>query len=361
MPFSPEKGSPMKRTFSCLCLASLVLTIAACASEPAAVPEEAAAPEAMAPAADPGPTRSIVNITGELYRAQNNGHFTVFLVTSEGIIVSDTINRDFATWLKAELAERFDVPVRYVLYSHSDWDHASGGEVFADTAEFVGHENMPAALAVGEEMPLPANAQEMDANQNGQIERTEADGNFQDRFRLYDANEDGMLSGAELARGPVGDVHPPTDTYADRRTITLGDKSVEMIHPGPAHSANMSILHFPDESALFVVDFLSLKRLPFRTMGGYDLDVWLDEIRDVEAIGAEFVIPGHGSVGTTADVAEVRQYLEELRDAVAEGIAAGSSLEDLQASIRLDAYSDWENYEDWLPLNVEGMYNMLTA
>ena len=350
----------MKRLFSCLGLASVVLTVVGCASEPAA-PEEAAAP-APAPAAEPeGPTRSIMNITGDLYRAQNAGHFTVFLVTSEGIILSDTINRDFSTWLKGELAARFDVPVRYVLYSHSDWDHASGGEVFADTAEFIGHENMPAALVVGEDIALPANAQEMDANQDGQIEQAEASGNFQNRFALYDANEDGMLSGAEIVRGPVGDVYPPTDTYADRRTITLGGKSVEMIHPGPAHSANMSILHFPDESAIFVVDFISLKRLPFRNLAGYDLDVWLDEIRDVEAIGAEFVIPGHGSVGTTADVAEVRQYLEELRDAVAEGIAAGSSLEELQASITLDAYSDWENYEDWLPLNIEGMYSMLSS
>ena len=88
------------------------------------------------------PTRGIANVTGNLYRAQNNTHFTVFLVTAEGIIVSDPISRDFATWLKAELAERFGLPVRYVLYSHSDADHASGGEVFEDTAEFVGHENM---------------------------------------------------------------------------------------------------------------------------------------------------------------------------------------------------------------------------
>ena len=85
--------------------------------------------------------------SGQLYRAQNNNHYTVFLVTPEGIIMSDPINRDFARWLKAEIATRFKVPVRYVLYTHRDWDHASGGVVFADTAEFVGHRNMLAALA----------------------------------------------------------------------------------------------------------------------------------------------------------------------------------------------------------------------
>ena len=130
-----------------------------------------------------GPTRSIVNITGDLYRAQNNNHFTVFLVTDEGIIMSDPINRDFATWLKGEMEARFDQPVRYVLYSHSDFDHASGGEVFADTAEFVGHENMLEALAAPGDMALPANAAELDANGNGEIELAGGDGQLREQLR----------------------------------------------------------------------------------------------------------------------------------------------------------------------------------
>jgi glyoxylase-like metal-dependent hydrolase (beta-lactamase superfamily II) len=84
---------------------------------------------------------------GQLYRAQNDNHYTVFLVTSEGVIMSDPINRDFSRWLKNEIATRFRVPVRYVVYTHRDWDHASGGVVFADTAQFVGHINMLAGLA----------------------------------------------------------------------------------------------------------------------------------------------------------------------------------------------------------------------
>ena len=121
-----------------------------------------------AAAQQPPPTRAIVNITGQLYRAQNNNHYTVFLVTPDGIIMSDPINRDFARWLKAELASRFKVPVRYVLYTHRDWDHASGGVVFADTAEFVGHENMLAALAPPAGQPsLAADAVKMDANGTG--------------------------------------------------------------------------------------------------------------------------------------------------------------------------------------------------
>src|SRR4030095_8716009 len=157
---------------------------------------------AGAAAQQPPPTRGIVNVTGQLYRAQNNNHYTVFLVTPDGIIMSDPINRDFARWLKAEFASRFKVPVRYVLYTHRDWDHASGGVVFADTAEFVGHHNMLVALAPpAGNPPLTGDAAEMDENRNGLLERSEATGNTAQQFALFDYNRDNVLNGAELVRG----------------------------------------------------------------------------------------------------------------------------------------------------------------
>ncbi len=79
----------MKRVLVSFSLTLLVLMLAACSSEPAAEPDTAAQQQ--------GPTRSITNITGDLYRAQNNNHFTALLVTPEGIIMSDPINREFAT------------------------------------------------------------------------------------------------------------------------------------------------------------------------------------------------------------------------------------------------------------------------
>src|SRR5688572_33143085 len=93
----------------------------------------APAAHGQAPAAQ-APRRSIEQISGSVYTASNNNHRTVFLVTPEGILMSDPINVDFSKWLKAEMATRFKVPVRYVVYSHHHWDHASGGEAFADTA-----------------------------------------------------------------------------------------------------------------------------------------------------------------------------------------------------------------------------------
>lgn len=308
------------------------------------------------------PQREIVQVAGDLYRATNNTHHAVFLVTDEGIILSDPINTEFSKWLKTQLDDRFDVPVKYVVYSHHHWDHASGGAVFADTAVFVGHENMLHNLALPPaSTPLPADAKGLDTNGNGRLERAEASGNYDSRFALYDADGDDVISGAEATRGPFSEIRAPDVIYSDRMALSLGGKRVDLIHPGDVlHSDDMSIVSFPDERAVFVVDWISLRRVPYRMLESGDLDVWLNAIRFMEALDYDHAVGGHGAIGTREDVANVRRYLEEMRSEVAEGIANGLSLEQLQASVLMDRYRSWENYDSMRTMNVEGMYNMLT-
>jgi glyoxylase-like metal-dependent hydrolase (beta-lactamase superfamily II) len=303
----------------------------------------------------PAPQRGIVNVTGQLYRAQNNNHYTVFLVTPEGIIMSDPINRDFARWLKGEFATRFKVPVRYVLYTHRDWDHASGGVVFADTAEFVGHRNMLVALAPPAGNPaLPADAVKIDANKNGLVEKGEAAGQYSERFSMFDYNRDEVLSGAEIARGSVSDVYPPTVTYADRHTVTLGGKRVTMTYLGVAHADDSSVLHFPDERAVFSADILQVKRLP----GGLAPTVgsWIDALTTINALDYEHALTGHALSGTKKDAMQSLQYLQDISKGVAAGIAAGRSLAEIQKTLTLDAYKGFERWDTIREAHIAAVY-----
>lgn len=332
----------------------------------AAVLIMAAEAPGQSPAAEP--RRSIEPISGSVYTATNNNHRTVFLVTSEGIVLGDPINADFSRWLKAELAARFKVPVRYVIYSHHHWDHASGGDVFADTARFVGHANMISHLA----LPPPSTTlsqvvgefeavARLDANRNGVVEKTEAAATVP--FDAYDANRDGVLSGAEVMRGPVSFVRPPDITYKDTHQIRLGGKRVELRWVGEMnHSRDSSLIMFPDDSVLFLVDYVSFRRLPNREMD-YELgqfEEWMTAIRDAEKLAAGFthVATGHGPVGTVKDITAWRVYFEKLRSAVAAGIAKGQTLEQMQRDITMAEYSHWDGF-DWVPLNVLGMYHFL--
>ena len=86
--------------------------------------------------------QEIGRLTGDVYYARMDDYLSVFMVTPDGIVLVEPISSEFATWLKAELATRFKVPVKYVIYSHHHWDHASGASVWADTARIVGHEAM---------------------------------------------------------------------------------------------------------------------------------------------------------------------------------------------------------------------------
>lgn len=307
-----------------------------------------------APNAAPVP-RGIVNITGQLYRAQNNNHYTVFLVTPDGIIMSDPINRDFSRWLKQELATRFRVPVRYVLYTHHDWDHASGGAVWADTAEFIAHQNMPATLALpGGNPPLAADAVMMDANKNGLVERAEATGATRDRFAAFDFNGDNLLSGAELARGSLNEVYPPTTTFAGSHTVTLGGKRVNLIHLGDAHAIDSVALHFPDERAVFSADIMQVKRLP----GGLapSVGTWIDALKTITAIDFDHALTGHALAGTKRDALDLLRYLEDISTGVAAGIAAGRSLAEIQKTLTLDAYKAFERWDTIRTAHIAAVY-----
>jgi glyoxylase-like metal-dependent hydrolase (beta-lactamase superfamily II) len=305
------------------------------------------------------PARSIVTIAPDLFRAQNNNHYTVFLVTAEGIIISDPINRDFATWLKAEFQKRFpNRPVRYVLYTHHDWDHASGGVVFADTAQFVGHENMPDALRLPAGNPsLPENVRPMDANRNGRIELSEAKEGLLANFALTDANKDQMLSGAEVIRGPVNDVHPPSVTFSDRHKITLGGKTAEIVYIGEAHAPDSSVVFFPAERVVFGADTLQVKRFPSAVTP--TIGAWIAAMRTVESLDFEIAATGHALSGTRADIVALREYLEELSRVVAAGIAAGKSVKDIQQQADWKKYQDWERYGVQPQIHIAQVYQAM--
>ncbi|MDP6951648.1 MAG: MBL fold metallo-hydrolase, partial [Alphaproteobacteria bacterium] len=164
-------------------------------------------------AAQDAPERAITQIAGDVYRFQNQFHYATFLVTDEGIVATDPINPDAATWLKAQLKERFGKTVRYLIYSHDHADHIAGGEVFADTATVIAHENAYRHI-VDEDRPTAV----------------------------------------------------PDVTFSDRMTLRLGGKTVELVYLGRNHGDSSIVTVFRDARVAFAVDFVTVDRLPYRDL-----------------------------------------------------------------------------------------------
>jgi glyoxylase-like metal-dependent hydrolase (beta-lactamase superfamily II) len=255
----------------------------------------------------PAAVREITKIKDEVYRFRNNGHYSVFAVTSAGIIATDPINAPAATWLKDELKKRWpDKPIKFVVYSHDHADHISGGEVWTDTAMVVAHENAREPI-VGEKRPTPL----------------------------------------------------PQITFSDRATIELGGTAVELIWVGRNHSNNSLVMRFPKEKIVFAVDFIPVKGVAFRDFPDAYLDEWIDSLRKVEAMEFDILAPGHGALGGKADVTNFRLYLEDLRAQVLAAVRAGKSLEETKKSVDLSKYKDWGGYEQMSQLNIEGVYRLV--
>jgi glyoxylase-like metal-dependent hydrolase (beta-lactamase superfamily II) len=112
--------------------------------------------------------------------------------------------------------------------------------------------------------------------------RSWASGNTGGQFALIDENRDQLLSGTKLSRGPLNDVYPPTTTFSDLDTVTLGGKRVLLIHTGEAHDPASAVIYFPDERTVFGKDTLQAKRLPGGL--GPNVGAWVKAIRTINEL-----------------------------------------------------------------------------
>jgi len=151
----------------------------------------------------------------------------------------------------------------------------------------------------------------------------------------------------------------PTPTFLDTMTLHLGGRTINLIHVGRGHSDNSIVLHFPRERTVIAVDFVYVKRIPFKNLSDTYILALVEQIQKVENMDFDIIAPGHGKLGTRADVRDHRQYVEDLYNAVIGGVRAGQSLDQLTQSVSLPKYASWSQYKVWLPLNIEGVYSRI--
>lgn len=249
----------------------------------------------------------IENVSGNIYRLIDDRHRSVFAVTSEGIILTDPLNPKAALWLKQELHKRFDLPVRYIIYSHNHSDHIYGAEVFDD----------PEITVISHHL----------AQQD--IIRTRA------RTRI------------------------PDSTFSENMTITLGDTEVELRYHGPNDGRGSISMLFKPEKVLFVVDWIVIGRMPWQRLWSYDIRGMINSTEEVLALDFDHFVGGHADTGNKADVERYLSYLQQLESAVIEGIHKGLTLKEIQAQVNLPEYAHLPFYKQWLHLNVAGVYERL--
>ena len=148
----------------------------------------------------------------------------------------------------------------------------------------------------------------------------------------------------------------PQITFSDQMTIELGGTVLELSYVGRNHSDNSIIMRFPKERVLFAVDFIPVESVAFRDFPDAYIEDWIDSLQRVELMDFNILAPGHGPLGRKEHVYMFREYMQDLHGAVLQYAREGKYLEEMKTLIKLPKYEKWASYQQWFPLNIEGMY-----
>lgn len=250
----------------------------------------------------------VERVKDNVYRFSAGHYHSAFMVTDSGIFVTDPINPAAARYLKGYLAKHSDAPIRYLAYSHNHVDHTLGGEEFQEE---------------GVEIIAQRHA----------------------------AND------LRWTKTPTA---LPTMTFTDELTVQLGEHQVVLTHYGPNNGRGSVSMRFLPANVMFVVDWIVLGRMPYQNLPGYDIHGMIDSTQALlNEQPFDVFIGGHADMGDYDDVVDYHDYLQQLYAEVRDGMLAGKDLATLQATIELPDYQHLTMYDEWLKLNIEGVYRTL--
>jgi glyoxylase-like metal-dependent hydrolase (beta-lactamase superfamily II) len=229
------------------------------------------------------------------------------VVGSDGVLVVDTRatlahGREIRDQL-ATIAPR--QPIRWVVDTHEHFDHVLGNAAFED-ATVIAHE-VAAAEMTG--------AVEHIRN----LIRAEPD---------VDPAWPGIA--ADVYEGVLtSPIRLPDVTFASVRTVDLGDRYVELLHPGRGHTAGDLVARVPDADVVFAGDLLEESAPPSFGSDSFPMD-WTATLDIVVGILTDrsVVVPGHGAAVDRAFVEDQREDLSRVAEVIRSLYGAGVSAAD---------------------------------
>lgn len=211
----------------------------------------------------------------------------------------------------AALREKTQKPIRYVINTHAHPDHVFGNGAFAlPGVTFVGHKNLPRALAARGEHYLAS-------------------------FRQIMGD---ALDGVTIVA--------PTMLVSDLATLDLGGRKIVLQAWKTAHSeADLTALD-TKSGTLFAGDLLFLQHVP--VVDGSLLG-FLDVADRLAGIKAERVVPGHGPEVAPWPKAldDERAYLMRLTADLRAAIKKGESVKDAAKEAGSEERGKWRLFEDY--------------
>lgn len=169
-------------------------------------------------------------------------------------------------------------PIKYLIDTHSHWDHSWGNEEFIDTI-IIGHENC-------------------------YKEMTDENWNNKWKEKILNAN-DPWSKEAQLVN-----ITPPNLTFSNQMNLHFEDKQIILKYFGKAHTSGDIFIHLVNENILFTGDVTQNKGIPFFG-DSYPTD-WLDTASGIINVKPSIFVGGHGPIGNYQDMIESKTFVDEI-------------------------------------------------
>jgi cyclase len=236
-----------------------------------------------------------VPVAGSVSMLQGSGGNIGVLVGTDGVLIVDDEFAPLVPKIRAAVGQLTQKPIRFVVNTHWHGDHTGGNAGFGgDGAVIVAQDNV---------------RKRMSTNQ----------------FNAFFKRSTPASPAIAL----------PVITFAEGVTFHLDGEDIEVFHLVPAHTDGDSAIWFRHANVLHTGDVFFNGLYPFIDTGsGGSVD---GVVTALEAMLARIddqtkVIPGHGPLGSKADMKKFHDMLATVRDRVKKAIAAGKTLDQVVAS-----------------------------
>jgi len=223
----------------------------------------------------------------------------------------------------AEIRKTTSKPVRFVFDTHYHADHAYGNIVFSEAGAVV-------------------------VCSRDCAEESRAKGPRDVQNQAKDRSTDPLAH--------------PSVLFEEKLVFDDGERRVELIKMGPAHTKGDAVAYLPTEKILFVGD-LAVNWTLGNNVSDADADHhnWVRALDRLAGWDAKIVAPGHGVLGTLETIRGQRDYLADMLRQVEAGIRAGKTAEQLAQEINLTNYQPFGAEPRRTAGQVRSMYRRLAA
>ena len=226
-------------------------------------------------------SEEIYVFTSDLYAQVTAG----VIVTSEGIVVVDTLPFPQETRELLAFIQKKGPRVLYVINTHSHADHVNGSYLFEE-ADLVAHQRCREILQGHSEQVL----------------------------------EEAKMETPEMAEVQL---RLPSITFDQEASLRLGDRTMQLI-PLPGHTSDSIGVYVEEDKILFAGD--AVMPVPYIVDG--DRAAMMDSLRVIGQLSLENIVQGHGEIILRGEVEETLKtsifYLETIYEKVKEMVESGA-------------------------------------